>query len=34
LRKYYSLTAIGRQLLKDKEKTWREYSDAVLAVIN
>ena len=34
LRKYYSLTTIGKQLLKDKEKTWREYSDAVLAVIN
>ena len=34
LRKYHSLTAIGRQLLKDKEKTWREYSDAVLAVLN
>lgn len=34
LRKYYSLTTIGKQLLKDKEKTWREYSDAVLAVLN
>ena len=33
LRKYYSLTLIGKQLLKDKEKTWREYSDAVLSVI-
>ena len=33
LRKYYSLTTIGKQLLKDKEKTWREYSDAVLSVI-
>ena len=33
LRKYYSLTTIGKQLLKDKEKTWREYSDAVLAVL-
>ena len=32
-RKYYSLTTIGKQLLKDKEKTWREYSDAVLSVI-
>ena len=34
LRKYYSLTTIGKQLLKDKEKTWREYSDAVLAVLS
>ena len=34
LRKYYSITMIGKQLLKDKEKTWCEYSDAVLAVIN
>ena len=34
LRKYYSLTTIGKQFLKDKEKTWREYSDAVLAVLN
>jgi len=33
LRKYYSLTSIGKQLLKDKEKTWREYSDAVLSVL-
>ena len=33
LRKYYSLTTIGKQLLKEKEKTWREYSDAVLAVL-
>ena len=33
LRKYYSLTTIGKQLLKDKEKTWREYSDAVLSVL-
>lgn len=33
LRKYYSLTVVGKQLLKDKEKTWREYSDAVLSVI-
>ena len=33
LRKYYSLTTIGKQLLKEKEKTWREYSDAVLSVI-
>lgn len=33
LRKYYSLTTIGKQLLKDKEKVWREYSDAVLSVI-
>lgn len=34
LRKYYSLTVIGRKLLEEKEKTWREYSDAVLAVLN
>lgn len=33
LRKYYSLTTIGKQLLKEKEKTWREYSDAVLSVL-
>ena len=33
IRKYYSLTTIGKQLLKDKEKTWREYSDAVLSVL-
>lgn len=34
LRKYYSLTTIGKQLLKEKEKVWREYSDAVLAVLS
>ena len=34
LRKYYSLTLIGKKLLEEKEKTWREYSDAVLAVIS
>lgn len=34
LRKYYSLTVIGKKLLEEKEKTWREYSDAVLAVLN
>ena len=33
LRKYYSLTTIGKQLLKEKEKTWHEYSQAVLSVI-
>ena len=33
LRKYYSLTVVGKQLLKDKEKTWHEYSRAVLSVI-
>ena len=33
IRKYYTLTSIGKALLEEKQKTWREYSDAVLSVI-
>lgn len=33
LRKYYSLTLIGRKVLKEKQKTWHEYSSAVISVI-
>lgn len=33
VRKYYSLTAVGRKLLEEKQKTWREYSGAVISVI-
>ena len=33
LRKYYSLTLIGRKVLEEKQKTWHEYSNAVISVI-
>jgi DNA-binding PadR family transcriptional regulator len=33
LRKYYSLTLIGRKVLEEKQKTWHEYSSAVISVI-
>ena len=33
IRKYNTLTSIGKALLEEKQKTWREYSDAVLSVI-
>ncbi len=32
-RKYYSLTAVGRSVLEAKQKTWHEYSQAVISVI-
>ena len=33
LRKYYSITLIGRKVLEEKQKTWHEYSSAVISVI-
>lgn len=32
-RKYYSLTPNGKAILEEKEKTWHEYSQAVISVI-
>lgn len=32
-RKYYSITSIGKLLLKEKEMIWHEYSKAVIQVI-
>lgn len=33
VRKYYRLTAAGKNILEEKKKTWYEYSRAVTAVI-
>ncbi|MGN1267830.1 MAG: PadR family transcriptional regulator [Dorea sp.] len=33
LRKYYTLTSIGRKVLEEKQKTWHEYSTAILSII-
>ena len=33
VRKYYSITKQGRKALKEKEKDWRTYSQAVVDVI-
>lgn len=33
VRKYYRLTAVGRKTLEEKQKTWHEYSQAIISVI-
>ncbi|MDE6312637.1 MAG: PadR family transcriptional regulator [Lachnospiraceae bacterium] len=33
VRKYYSLTKIGKKLLKEKQDEWREYAEAVKNVL-
>lgn len=33
IRKYYRLTSTGKKVLEEKQKTWHEYSQAVIAVI-
>ena len=33
IRKYYTLTSVGHNLLEEKQKIWHEYSKAVISVI-
>ena len=33
-RKYYSLTASGRDLLERSDKTWRAFADTVAALLD